>query len=101
VLILSVENLLFLVFPSPTPVGGTAGASQAGRMVVVTSIRFLTAVLVLGTAARVDGIVRFAGGGRRASLGAAFGALVASAAFVTVAVAARFRRLDLSLDLVE
>jgi hypothetical protein len=49
----------------------------------------------------VGGIVRFAGGGRRASLGAAFGALVASAAFVTVAVAARFRRLDLSLDLVE
>lgn len=100
-LILSVENLLFLVFPSSTPVGGTAGASHAGRMMVMVSIKFLSASIVLGVATGIGVIVLLAGGGLWAALVAAWSVLFLAAAAAAMAAARVFARLDVSLDVLE
>jgi hypothetical protein len=100
-LIVGVETWLFLALPSSAPLGGSAGASQAGRLLMMTSVKLLTAAVVLGVAAGLGGSVLLLGGGVGAALCAGIAVLYAASALIALLVAWRFRRLDVSLDVID
>jgi hypothetical protein len=100
-LVLGLENLVFLFFPSSAPVAGSAGAANAGRMLAVTSFKLLVSAVVTGVALGLALSVRLFRGSASLAVGVAFCVVALAAALVTLAATHRFRKLDVSLDVIE
>ena len=98
-LVVGIDNLLFLLFPTRTAQANTADFTSMGRQVLLVLAKALVGGATIGLAALVGWLVHsLTGGGRLAAYLAALGVATVAAASLVPFLALAFRRYDVASD---
>ncbi len=98
-LIISLENLMFLIFPARLMPAMPGDLQHVGRTIVLLAAKVLVLLALCGLAAGLGGIAYFVcGGSWIAALSVAWLVLATFGVILVPCVAAAYRRFDVSLD---
>jgi hypothetical protein len=99
ILLIGVENYMFLLYPTRPPTGPVIEIQRIGRGTFITLAKFLVVLLAGGTVAAFGGAAFWASGGSwTAAVVVAWLTLAVVASLVVAAVAGAFKRFDVSRD---
>ena len=98
-LLIGIENLMFLLFPARLPVGTTADLQVMGRFMLLFLAK-MTCMAIASALAALTGALAYylTGGSWPATIGTAWVVLIAFAAGLVPLIALAFRRFDVARD---